>query len=214
MDILQFNLRGQRLVSNKDAKSFIAADSNGYAEVFVDGIDEGFEATAHFRQSWTGVTYSRSMTDGTASVDEEITALPSPVNDYVDYKIMFSVSAVNANGIRLTTNELPIYIMPNGYTQAQGGLVLPYGASVIKQVTETSTMTYEIGRRYPSVTLSLMGDTGGGLMSYAYYFILKDGQSSSVNTKEGYITTIRYADGVVTFEGQRPSQRGCIVGND
>lgn len=209
MDILQYDLKGQRLVPRKE-KNTVAANSDGYATIFVDHFPEGFEGTAYFRQSWTGSTIVRAMDGDSVPFDEEITTLPDVVNDYIDYKIFVSISATDGNS-RMATNEVTVYVAPNA-TADSNAFVLPIGAVVINQIDKAATMTYDIGKRHQSVTCAL-GVNESGIVTYAYFFTLENGQAKSVNTPKGNMPIVRYNDGVLTIEDQQPLQIGCVVGN-
>jgi hypothetical protein len=210
LDILQYDLKGQRLVPKKD-KNTVAANSDGYATLFVDHFPEGFEGTAYFRQSWTGSTIVRAMGGDSVQFDEEITTLPDVVNDYIDYKIFVSISATAADGTRLTTNEAVVYVDPNS-TAESGAMVLPIGAAIIKEVTEAKATSYDIGKRHESATFSL-GFNQGGIITFAYCFTLNNGESKIMNAPNSVFFTVRYENGVAYFENQIPLCVGCIVGN-
>lgn len=209
MDILQYDLKGQRLVPIKD-KNIVAANSDGYATLFVDNFPVGFEGKAYFRQSWTGSTIVRAMEGDSVLFDEEITTLPDVVNDYIDYKIFVSISATDGNS-RMTTNEAVVYVDPNS-TAESGAMVLPVGAAIIQYVSEAKVTSYDIGKRHGSATFSI-GFNQSGIIGYAYFFTLNNGESKSMNAPGSVVFTVRYKNGVAFFENQIPLCVGCIVGN-
>lgn len=209
MQEMIFDLVGQRLVPKKSGNA-VGSGSSGFCKIKINGFPEGFGGVAYFRQSWTGETIGVDVTNGEVLVDDAFTTLPAVVNEYIDYKLYFSIVAKNAKGEKLATNEAVIYVDPNGANS--GAVVLPVGCAVFEPVTAATPTMYNIGTKHESATF-FVGFNQGGIATYCMNFVLQNGGSKLCNAPSNAFYTVRYADGVAYVENQQPDAIGLVVGN-
>lgn len=113
---LNLILKGQTLEKAKDFPK-VVEKSKDYLRIVVEGIPDGFVATAYFRPSWeNGKVYNLSMDRNSVIIDEYLTTLPQNTSEYVDYILGVSVVGVNANGARFTTNIVDIILDKTAYS--------------------------------------------------------------------------------------------------
>lgn len=113
---LNLILKGQTLEKAKDFPN-VVEKSKDYLRIVVDGIPDGFVATAYFRPSWeNGKVYNLSMDGNSVVIDEYLTTLPKNPSEYVDYILGVSVVGINANGSRFTTNIVDIILDKTAYS--------------------------------------------------------------------------------------------------
>lgn len=113
---LNLILKGQTLEKAKDFPK-VVEKSKDYLRIVVDGIPDGFVATAYFRPSWeNGKAYNLSMDGNSVIIDEYLTTLPENPSEYVDYILGVSVVGVNADGSRFTTNIVDIILDKTAYS--------------------------------------------------------------------------------------------------
>lgn len=113
---LNLILKGQTLEKAKDFPN-VVEKSKDYLRIVVEGIPDGFVATAYFRPSWeNGNVYNLSMDGNSVIIDEYLTTLPENPSEYVDYILGVSVVGVNADGSRFTTNIVDIILDKTAYS--------------------------------------------------------------------------------------------------
>lgn len=113
---LKLILKGQTLEKAKDFPK-VVEKSKDYLRIVVEGIPDGFVATAYFRPSWeNGKVYNLSMDGNSVIIDEYLTTLPQNTSEYVDYILGVSVVGVNADGSRFTTNIVDIILDKTAYS--------------------------------------------------------------------------------------------------
>ena len=116
MQILEFNLDGQKLTKARDFPD-VVSNSNKYLKMVVKGIPDGFVATAYFILSWdTTSIYNLVLQNGEIYIDEYLTTLPKDLSEYFDYTLSVSIAAVNGDGVRITSNPIIIKIDKSNFS--------------------------------------------------------------------------------------------------
>ncbi len=109
-------MNGQKLSKGKDFPN-VVEKSNKFLKMVVDGIPDGYSATAYFSLSWMAREfYNISLVDGEAIIDEFLTTIPENPSEYFDYIVSVSVVAVNSEGTRITTNMVDILLDKSNYS--------------------------------------------------------------------------------------------------
>jgi hypothetical protein len=173
LQILGFNLDGQKLTKAKDFPD-VVSNSNKYLKMVVDGIPNGFVATAYFILSWdtTGV-YNLVLQNGEAHIDEYLTTLPKDPSEYFDYTLSVSIAAVNVDGVRITSNPVIIKIDKSNFSsETENTPQIPKNQleeilSKISPATSEMYGTVKVAddKDMASITTGIYPDESSGLLS-------------------------------------------------